>query len=50
MMSGQADTLYLPIWISVLVLNLNQNSGFGQTLTVWHYESYSAILSNANNL
>ena len=32
MMSGQADTLYLPIWISVSVLNLIQNSGFGRTL------------------
>ena len=23
---------YLPIWVSVLVLELNQNSGFGRTL------------------
>ena len=28
---------YLPIWVSVLVSDLNQNSGFGHTLLCCHF-------------
>ena len=38
------DRKYRPIWVSVLVSNLNQNSGFGRTLCTVsmnhsHYDS-----------
>ena len=37
---------YRPIWVSVSVLDLNQNSGFGRTLPHWDFELYSS--SNPN--
>ena len=34
---------YLPIWVSVSVSDLNQNSGFGCTLSLRHLFSYFVL-------
>ena len=35
---------YLPIWVSVSVSDLNQNSGFGRTLIHSPYHCYSTLM------